>query len=61
MTNSYWFTPIEDSSSSYCSGFILDVWSSKFVEEIILFVDILNEIINYNSFIEMMANLVNKV
>ena len=30
-------------------------------EEVILFVDILNEIINYNSFIEMMANLVNKV
>ena len=30
-------------------------------QEIILFVDILNEIINYNSFIEMMANLVNKV
>ena len=29
--------------------------------EIILFVDIINEIINYNSFIEMMANLVNKV
>ena len=30
-------------------------------QEIILFVDIMNEIINYNSFIEMMANLVNKV
>ena len=30
-------------------------------QEIILFVDIINEIINYNSFIEMMANLVNKV
>ena len=30
-------------------------------QEVILFVDILNEIINYNSFIEMMANLVNKV
>ena len=30
-------------------------------QEVILFVDIINEIINYNSFIEMMANLVNKV
>ena len=30
-------------------------------QEIILFVDIMNEIINYNSFMEMMANLVNKV
>ena len=30
-------------------------------QEVILFVDIMNEIINYNSFIEMMANLVNKV
>ena len=30
-------------------------------QEIILFVDIINEIINYNSFIEMMANLINKV
>ena len=30
-------------------------------QEIILFVDIMNEIINYNSFIEMMANVVNKV
>ena len=29
-------------------------------EEVILFVDILNEIINYNSFIEMMANLVSE-
>lgn len=30
-------------------------------QEIILFVDIINEIINYTSFIEMMANLINKV
>ena len=30
-------------------------------QEILLFVDIINEIINYNSFIEMMANLINKV
>ena len=30
-------------------------------QEIILFVDIMKEIINYNSFIEMMANLVKKV
>lgn len=30
-------------------------------QEVILFIDIINEIINYNSFIEMMANLVNKV
>ena len=30
-------------------------------QEVILFVDIINEIINYNSFIEMIANLVNKV
>jgi hypothetical protein len=30
-------------------------------QEVILFVDIINEIVNYNSFIEMMANLVNKV
>ena len=29
-------------------------------QEVILFVDIINEIINYNSFIEMMANLINK-
>ena len=30
-------------------------------QEILLFVDIINEIINYNSFIEMMANLINKI
>lgn len=30
-------------------------------QEIILFVDILNAVCDYNSFIEMMSNMVNKV